>query len=212
MGIRKALCKLLGCTSSATTTPARAGPVLVGFYGDSLMAGTQEGAPAHLIEVPPVRRINELAAGAFCGISYARPGATVALALEGGHAMPYAPWASHVRQAPEAWMVLRFGGADYVLGTPGDTLRPQVAALVEQARAAGKRPVLVGVPNLLPGIGGVDALLRDLAAGMGVPFIELAHVAVAPGDQPDGIHPGQELSDRIAAEMVRQLLPIIREV
>lgn len=208
MGARSTLCKWLGCARS----PQAAAVPLVGFYGDSLTAGTIEGTPNNTMPVPPVRRMNELADGAFFGISYARPGATAALALEGGHAMPYAPWASHVRQAPEVWMVLRFGGADYVVGTPGDTLRPQVTALVEQARAAGKRPVLVGVPSLLPGIGGVDSLLRDLAAGMGVPFVELAHVAVAPGDQPDGIHPGQGLSDRIAAEMVRQLLPIVREV
>lgn len=210
MSLRKTLCKLLGCTCGpATPVP---GVPLVGFYGDSLTAGTIEGTPNNTMSVPPVRRMNELAGGAFFGISYARPGATVALALEGGRAMPYAPWASHVRQAPEHWMVLRYGGADYVVGTPGDTLRSQVATLVEQARAAGKQPILVGVPNLLPGIGGVDSLLRDLAARMGAPFIELTHVAVAPGDQPDGIHPGQGLSDRIAAEMVRQLLPIIREV
>lgn len=207
MSLRKTLCKLLGCTSGpAAPVP---GAPLVGFYGDSLTAGTIEGVPNNTMPVPPVRRMNELAGGAIFGISYARPGATVALALEGGHAMPYGPWASHVLRAPEHWMVLRFGGADYVVGTPGDTLRPQVTTLVEQSRAAGKQPILVGVPKLLPGIQGVDDLLRDLAAQMAVPFIELAHVAVGPGDQPDGIHPGQALSDRIAAEMVRQLLPIV---
>lgn len=205
MGARTTLCKWLGCARQ----PQAAAVPLVGFYGDSLTAGTIEGTPNNTMPVPPVRRMNELAGGAFFGISYARPGATVALALEGGRAMPYAPWASHVRQAPEHWMVLRFGGADYVVGTPGDTLRPQVTALVDQARAAGKRPVLVGVPSLLPGIGGVDALLRDVAAGMGVPFIELAHIPIGPGDQPDGIHPGQELSDRIAAEVVRQLQGVV---
>jgi hypothetical protein len=46
--------------------------------------------------VPPVRRINELAAGAFIGISYARPGATSDLAVDGGYGMPFGPWTSHV--------------------------------------------------------------------------------------------------------------------
>lgn len=211
MGIRKALCKLLGCTSSATTTPARTGPVLVGFYGDSLMAGTQEGAPAHLIEVPPVRRINELAAGAFYGISYARPGATSVLAVAGGYGMPFGRWAEHMAAAPDDWVVLRYGGADYVAGTPPDDLRANIAAMVSQARAVGKHPVLVGVPNLLPGVLGIDGLMRELAQVLVVPFIELAHIPVDASEQPDGVHPSQALSDRIAAEMVRQLLPLVVE-
>ncbi len=205
MSLRSIICRLFGCKKRAA--PAKP---LVGIYGDSLTAGTQEGAPAHLIAVPPVRRINELSRGGFYAVNLARPGATAALALDGGYGMPFGRWADHMREFPGEWVVLRFGGADYVLGTPGDTLRPQVAAMVEQARAAGKRPVLVGVPNLLPGILGVDDLLRTLAADMAVPFIEVSHIPVGASDKPDSIHPGQALSDRIVAEIAQQLGGLVR--
>lgn len=51
MSLRKTLCKLLGCTSGpAAPVP---GVPLVGFYGDSLTAGTIEGVPNNTMPVPP---------------------------------------------------------------------------------------------------------------------------------------------------------------
>ena len=200
MSLRSVICRLFGC--AARSTPAQP---LGGIYGDSLTAGTQEGAPANLIAVPPVRRINEFSRGAFFALNLARPGATAGQALEGGYGLPFGPWRDHMSEFPGEWVVLRFGGADYLLGVSNDTLRTHITDLATQARDAGKRVVIVGVPYLIPGARGVDDLLRELATALSVPFIELTHLSVGPGDQPDGLHPGQDLSDRIAAEIAQHL-------
>ncbi|GAA4425767.1 SGNH/GDSL hydrolase family protein [Acidovorax lacteus] len=214
MSIRKTLCAWLGCCTLPTpivptgpgAAPARP---LVGIYGDSLTVGTVEGQPNNINHVPPVRRINEHARGRFFGISYGRPGATAGDAIAGAWGLVYARWAEHVAQAPDHVMVLRFGGADYLLGVPPADFVAHLRTLVQQAQAAGKAVVLVGIPDLTPGVLGFDGLVRQVAQAEGVRYIDLSGVAINPGDQPDGFHPGQALSDRIAEVIARELLDII---
>lgn len=198
----------------ARPTPAapspRSGPgtslPIIGLYGDSLLAGTATGQPNNLIAVPPVRRLRELSHDRMVTIDYSRPGATTVDALRGGYAMPFEAWDTHMKTAPEQLVVLRYGGADFILGVQEKEFRRSLTQLVRVAQSHGKTVVLVGLIPVFKGVMKFDKVLRSVAWETRVRYIELSRVPFQKSELIDGIHPGQAYSDRLVQKLTPQLI------
>ena len=208
------LCALLaalcaGC-GGGDTPPAL--PV-VEFYGDSLTFGSIEGPAGELtrLAVPPVRRAQQLlGCGAAC-VDLSLPGATVRDALDGVAMMPFGPFAGHVAATPATVLVIRYGGADAIRGTPLADFERDLAAMARLAQAAGKRVLLVGVIATTSGItDAFDLAVERTADATGAGFVDVRAVPVTlPDDLADAVHPAQAWSDRITAAIVRHLRPLL---
>jgi acyl-CoA thioesterase-1 len=184
----------------ATASPAGSLPVVV-FLGDSLTAGfglaAEEAFPALVAAAlaargAPIRAIN-------AGVS----GDTTAGGLR------RLDWA--LKSRPQV-VVVALGANDGLRGQPLRSIEDNLRAIVERARAAGARVLLVGM-LMPPNYGGeyasgFAAIYPRLAKQLGVPLVPflLEGVAGHPElNQPDGIHPTAE-GQRIVAQNVEPFL------
>ena len=184
-------------------------PRVVEFYGDSLTFGSIAGPSGELtrLAVPPVRRAQELLGGAAMCVDLSLPGATVRDALDGVNMMPFGRFADHVRTTRADTLVIRYGGADAVRGTPLPDFERDLSAMVNLAQAAGKTVLLVGVIATPTGVtDDYDLVVERIADALGAGFVDVRAVPVTfPGDLADPVHPAQAWSDRLTAAIVRHL-------
>ena len=185
---------------------------VVEFYGDSLTFGSIAGPAGELtrLAVPPVRRAQQQLEDAAVCVDLSLPGATVADALAGVAMMPFGRFAEHVAATPATVLVIRYGGADAIRGTPLADFERDLAAMVRLAQAAGKRVLLVGVIATTSGItDAFDLAVERTADATGAGFVDVRAVPVTlPDDLADAVHPAQAWSDRITAAIVRHLQPL----
>ncbi len=219
------LCALLaalcaGCGGDSQPSPLAPRARIIEFYGDSLTFGSIAGPAGELtrLAVPPVRRAQELLGNSALCVDLSLPGATAADALAGVAGMPFGPFAGHIKVSPASTVVLRYGGADAVRGTPLADFERDLGAMVTLAQAAGKTVLLVGVIAFHP-VGDVTQALADradefdlaverTADALGTGFVDVRAVPVTfPGDLADPVHPAQAWSDRLTAAIVRPLQP-----
>lgn len=181
-------------------------PRVVEFYGDSLTFGSIAGPSGELtrLAVPPVRRAQELLGGAAMCVDLSLPGATVRDALDGVNMMPFGRFADHVRTTRADTLVIRYGGADAIRGTPLADFERDLTTLVTLAQSAGKTVLLVGVIATSSGVtDDFDLAVERVADAMGAGFVDVRAVPAAfPGDLADAVHPAQAWSDRITAAIV----------
>ena len=201
-GLLAALCA--GCGGgSPDEPPAAPTPRVIEFYGDSLTFGSIEGPAGTLtrLAVPPVRRAQEMLGDAALCVDLSLPGATVADALAGVAMMPFGRFAEHVRTTQASTLVIRYGGADAVRGTPLADFERDLGEMVTLAQAAGKTVLLVGVIATITGAtDSYDLAVERAADAFGTGFIDVRAVPVTwPDDLADDVHPAQAWSDRIAA-------------
>ena len=205
------LCALLaalcaGCGGGDAPAPA---PRVIEWYGDSLTFGSIAGPGGELtrLPVPPVRRAQELLGdGALC-VDLSLPGATVRDALAGVAMMPFGAFGQHIRASAADTVVIRYGGADALRGTPLPDFERDLSAMVNLAQAAGKTVLLVGVIATPGGAtDDYDLAVERTADAHGAGFVDVRSVPFAlPDDLADGVHPAQAWSDRITAAIVRHL-------
>ena len=205
------LCALLaalcaGCGGGDAPAPA---PRVIEWYGDSLTFGSIAGPGGELtrLPVPPVRRAQELLGSAALCVDLSLPGATVADALAGVAMMPFGAFGQHIRASAADTVVIRYGGADALRGTPLAAFERDLGAMAALARVAGKRVLLVGVIETPA----ADTSAYDLAVGrtadaLAAGFVDVRAVPYAlPDDLADGVHPSQAWSDRLTAAIVQHL-------
>ena len=201
LGLTGLISLLTACGGGSITT-------YVGQYGDSVSWGSCASCPTYRLEVPPVRRINELATGKFELLDFSLPGATVVDALQGGRAMPFSTFVAQMDYSPEKVVLLRFGGADALLGEDVEVFRAGLKELVKAALAKNKRPVITGIvwtstPNTTLDL--FNSVAKQVAEETQVKFLDLRSLPYSPEDSVDGLHPNQAYSDRISKFIVDQL-------
>lgn len=218
------LCALLaalcaGCGGGDVPAPPSAPQTrIVEFYGDSLTFGNIAGPAGELarLAVPPVRRAQELLGNTALAVDYSLPGATVADALAAVAGMPFGRFAEHVAGTAAQTLVIRYGGADAVRGTPIEDFERDLAAMVAMAQARHKTVLLVGViafhpaevvtQDLADRADTFDLAVERVADAHGVGFVDVRAVPFAfPDDLADPVHPAQAWSDRLTAAIVRHL-------
>lgn len=203
------ICSLLAVLCAGCGGGAPAPAQVVEFYGDSLTFGSIEGPAGELarLSVPPVRRAQELLGDGFLCVDYSLPGATAADALAGVAGMPFGPFAEHVKTTSARLLVIRYGGADAVRGTPLADFERDLGEMVTLAQAAGKTVLLVGVIATTTGVtDDYDLAVERAADAFGTGFIDVRAVPVTwPDDLADDVHPAQAWSDRITALIAKSL-------
>ena len=207
-GLLAVLCA--GCGGgSPDEPPAAPAARVVEFYGDSLTFGSIAGPAGTLtrLAVPPVRRAQELLGDAALCVDLSLPGATVADALAGVAMMPFGPFAEHVRTTQAGTLVIRYGGADAVRGTPLAAFERDLGAMVTLAQTAGKTVWLVGVIATPTGVtDDYDLIVERTADAHGTGFVDVRSVAVTlPDDLADDVHPAQAWSDRMTGLIAKAL-------
>ena len=207
-----ALCAGCGGGTSPVPPPVAAPPTqIIEFYGDSLTFGSIAGPAGELtrLAVPPVRRAQELLGASALCVDLSLPGATVRDALDGVAMMPFGRFADHMQATGADTLVIRYGGADAIRGTPLPDFERDLSALVTLAQAAGKTVWLVGVIATPTGVtDDFDLAVEHTADAFGVGFVNVRAVSVTfPADLADGVHPAQAWSDRLTAAIVRPLQP-----
>jgi acyl-CoA thioesterase-1 len=176
---------------------------VVEVYGDSIASGqlaTAAGEPQRHLEVRPAQRLQQILAGRAVVLDRAQAGATVAGALVG--------FAAQLAADRPGVVVLRFGGADVVLGTPVRVFAESLGAMVDTARAAGARVLLVGlVHHPEHDLRGAlfDAAIQTVAGWKGAAFADT--FALPAGPLADGVHPDQRYSDAMTA-LIAAALPL----
>jgi hypothetical protein len=207
-GLLAALCAGCGGGSPAEP-PAVPAPRVIEFFGDSLTFGSIEGPAGTLsrLDVPPVRRAQEFLGDAAVCVDMSLPGATVGDALAGVAMMPFGRFADHVATTQASVLVIRYGGADAIRGTPLADFERDLAAMVRLAQAAGKRVLLVGVIATTSGITDpFDLAVERTADAHGTGFVDVRAVPYTlPDDLADDVHPAQAWSDRITAAIAQAL-------
>jgi len=207
-GLLAVLCAGCGGGSPAEP-PAVPAPLVIEFFGDSLTFGSIEGAAGELtrLTVPPVRRAQELLGDAAVCVDMSLPGATVGDALAGVAMMPFGRFADHAATTSASVLVIRYGGADALRGTPLADFERDLAAMVSLAQSAGKRVLLVGVIATTTGAtDDYDLAVERVADAHGTEWVDVRAVPYAlPGDLADAVHPAQAWSDRITAAIVQAL-------
>ena len=182
-------------------------PRVIEWYGDSLTFGSIAGPSGELtrLAVPPVRRAQELLGDTALCVDLSLPGATVRDALDGVAMMPFGAFEHHIKASAADTVVLRYGGADALRGTPLAAFERDLGALAALARVAGKRVLLVGVINTPGGeTDAYDLAVERTADALGLGFVDVRSVPFAfPDDLADGVHPAQAWSDRLTAAIVR---------
>ena len=203
------ICSLLAALCAGCGGGAPAPAQVVEFYGDSLTFGSIEGPAGELarLSVPPVRRAQELLGDGFLCVDYSLPGATAADALAGVAGMPFGPFAEHVKTTSARLLVIRYGGADAVRGTPLADFERDLGEMVTLAQAAGKTVLLVGVIATTTGVtDDYDLAVERAADAFGPGFVDVRAVPFAlPDDLADDVHPAQAWSDRITALIAKSL-------
>jgi hypothetical protein len=180
---------------------------VVEFYGDSLTFGSISGPAGELtrLDVPPVRRAQELLVDAAVCVDLSLPGATVADALAGVPMMPFGRFADHVATTSAQTLVIRYGGADAIRGTPLQEFSRDLEQLVSLAKKANKHVVLVGVIATKTGVtDDYDLTVERVADSFGVGFVDVRAVPVdLDTDLADAVHPAQKWSDDVTAAIVK---------
>lgn len=207
-GLLAVLCA--GCGGgSPDEPPAAPAQRVIEFYGDSLTFGSIEGPAGTLtrLAVPPVRRAQEMLGDAALCVDMSLPGATVADALAGVAMMPFGAFAQHVSATAASTLVIRYGGADAVRGTPLADFERDLGEMVTLAQASGKTVLLVGVIATTTGVtDDYDLAVERAADAFGTGFIDVRAVPVTwPDDLADDVHPAQAWSDRITALIAKSL-------
>ena len=206
------LCALLaalcaGCGGGDAPPPPE--PRVIEFYGDSLTFGSIAGPGGELtrLPVPPVRRAQELLGSAALCVDLSLPGATVADALAGVAMMPFGAFEQHIKTSAADTVVIRYGGADALRGTPLAAFERDLGAMAALARVAGKRVLLAGVIETpAADTSAYDLAVERTADALGTGFVDVRAVPVTwPDDLADAVHPAQAWSDRITAAIVRHL-------
>jgi YebC/PmpR family DNA-binding regulatory protein len=133
--------------------------------------------------------------------------ATVRDALDGVAMMPFGAFEHHIKASAADTVVLRYGGADALRGTPLAAFERDLGALAALARVTGKRVLLVGVIETAShDTDAYDLAVERTADALGLGFVDVRSVPFAlPDDLADGVHPAQAWSDRITAAIVRHL-------
>jgi lysophospholipase L1-like esterase len=158
----------------------------VAFYGDSITTGTHSAEPFDWLPAgwhpSPVRHMAQLAS--FTPIDYSYDGASSRDAS--------------IKPDESTLVVIRFGVADCVHGLTPEEFGENIARLVTEARAVGKRVLLAGLTHA----GDVDTApldraMRECAASLGVPFVDVHALPFGEGDLADGIHPSEGYSRRV---------------
>ncbi|MBP6407101.1 MAG: SGNH/GDSL hydrolase family protein [Ramlibacter sp.] len=210
------LCTLLavlcaGCGGGSQPSPPAPQARIIEFYGDSLTFGSIEGLAGELtrLAVPPVRRAQELLDASAVCMDLSLPGATVADALAGVAMMPFGVFSEHVRTTQASTLVIRYGGADAMRGTPLADFERDLEAMVSLAKKSHKLVLLVGVIATPSGVtDDYDLAVERVADAHGTGFVDVRAVSVTfPDDLADAVHPAQAWSDRITAAIVRHLQP-----
>ncbi len=125
--------------------------------------------------------------------------------------------ASLARHRPTV-VILELGGNDGLRGLPLESIRTNLAAMIETAQTSGARVLLAGMrlpPNYgVEYAGRFEQVYRELAAtydtGL-IPFL-LEGVATIPGMmQPDGVHPSESAQPVILDTVWTQLRPLLTE-
>ncbi len=181
-----------------------AGAPVVCFLGDSIGAGLH--LPAHQA-FPAVLQRRLAAEGlAFERVSSCESGRTTS----GG--LTALPWV--LRSEPDL-IVIELGGNDGLRGVPLGEVEANLRGLIEGAREAGARVLLLGMrlpPNYGEYASAFDALYPRLAEEYGVAFVPyfMEGVGAVPElNLPDGLHPTAEGHERLAdavQDALRELL------
>ena len=207
-GLLAVLCAGCGGGSPAEP-PAAPAPRVIEFYGDSLTFGSIEGPAGTLtrLAVPPVRRAQELLGDSALCVDLSLPGATVADALAGVAMMPFGRFAEHVRTTQASTLVIRYGGADAVRGTPLADFERDLEAMVSLAKKSHKLILLVGVIATTSGVtDDYDLAVERVADAHATGFVDVRSVPFTlPDDLADDVHPAQAWSDRITALIAKSL-------
>jgi hypothetical protein len=176
---------------------------VVAVYGDSIASGqiaTEPGEPLRYLAVRPAQRLQQLLEGRAVVLDRAEAGATAAGSLAGFPARLAA-------DQPDV-AVLRFGGADAVLGTHPAAFSLDLALLVNAAKLQGRRVVVVGLPHHPAhedALAALDSAARGIADWARAPFADT--FAAPAGALADGIHPDQVYSDQMTA-VIDAALPL----
>ena len=184
-----------------------AAPKTVLVLGDSLSAAHNIAADqgwVHLLEVrlgkmePPWRVVNASISGETT--------------LSGRHHLP----ALLARYKPDV-LILELGGNDGLRGLPLDAMKDNLAAMIDMARQAHARVLLVGIelpvnygPRYRDALRGVYADLARSKRTALVPFL-LEKVALDPSlMQADGLHPTAAGEPAVFATVWAQLAPLLK--
>ena len=96
-------------------------------------------------------------------------------------------------------VILELGGNDGLRGIPPDTMRDNLRGIIETSQASGASVILLGIripTNYGPRYtSAIEAVYRDLAVELGIPWIEFFMEGVALDEslmQADGIHPNED--------------------
>jgi len=204
--VRKALVLATVAIVGTVALAAEAPEKVVVFLGDSLTAGY--GLPADLSFPAIVERKLREDGTAVRVVNAGVSGDTSAGALR------RVPWL--LRQRPDV-LVVELGANDALRGQPVAGIEANLRSIVEQARDAGARVLLVGmrVPTSYGPEYAEDfaALYPKLAKRLGVPLVPflLEGVAGRPGlNLGDGIHPNAEGQKIVAANVLPHLAGLLR--
>jgi acyl-CoA thioesterase-1 len=190
---------------TATLYAADTRPVIVAF-GDSLTAGyglgPGESYPDGLQKLLDQRKLR------YRVVNQGISGDTTS----GG--------AARVKQALQvkpAIVVLELGANDGLRGLPLTATRANLAAIIDEFRKSGAKVLLAGITlprNYGPDyIQAFEKIYRDLARQKHVALIPFLLEGVAMNPklmQPDGLHPSAEGARRVAATVLRYLLPLLK--
>lgn len=117
-----------------------------------------------------------------------------------------------------AVVIIELGGNDGLRGLAPDRMQSNLEGMIEQARAAGARPLLLGV-RLPPNYGPVyverfTQVYRDVAEDTGVPLVPRMLEGVGERRDrmlSDGIHPNAQGHARILDNVWPELEPLLND-
>ena len=116
-----------------------------------------------------------------------------------------------------AIVILELGANDGLRGLPLTATRANLAQMIDQFRRGGAKVLLAGMTlprNYGPDyVGGFEQVFRDLAREKHVSMIPFLLEGVATDPklmQPDALHPTAEGTRRVAATVLRYLLPLLK--
>lgn len=121
-----------------------------------------------------------------------------------------------LKQKP-TYFVIALGGNDMLRGVPVQETQRNLFALIDRAKHAGARPILLGLkalPNLGPAyVKSFEEMYRRVAQKTETPLLPffIEDVAGKPElNQPDGIHPTREGQLKIAKRVLEFIEPILK--
>ena len=118
-----------------------------------------------------------------------------------------------------AVVIIELGGNDGLRGLSLETMHANLAAIIEQARAAGAEPLLVGM-RLPPNYGPAytrrfERIYRELAREYSVPFVPFLLQGVAGHAelmQPDGMHARAAAQPKLLDNVWPHLKPLLSRI